>query len=486
VKINSDKIKYGILFTIAGVLSIFLWYFGSKYLKDVQLLMLSLALLILLFSFIELKIGIIIIIFSLYVPISIGNFMGIPNLLVFEAFTPLFVFYIVLNKLITQENVYFFRKKTNPLLYYLLFYFIWIYFEFLRHSAGTGPGRRILFVFFLCFLLSLGLTELLSEKNKKQILSYIFFVSSFVVLLGLGLITLPAIQSILSKLQSLKLLATANNILSVSWHVGHFKHTFLGFYRIGFLQNTAPVSLLFLISGMFNIKKTIRIAGIVFLCILIIVSGGRSFFAGALISLSFLFIIKKKSKSIPLLLTLGLVIFILAFLNYESLPGPLKRIFFWKGSLKELDAGRSVLFSLFLNEFLKHPIIGHGFGSFRLIKLGNEDLNFFANQLAFGGHSTFLSLLYITGIIGLLIFLIIYIKSILLSYKRYKETKKPEYLLLLLLFIYFFIPFIFGGNGSDGAYFMFIGLLLGLNKLETKGEKYDKSSPHNTGTPLPE
>jgi O-antigen ligase len=480
VKINSDKNKYGIFFILAGVLSICFWYFGSKYLKEIQLLMFSIGLLVLLLSFIELKIGVIVMIFSLYVPISIGNFMGIPNFLVFEAFTPLFVFYIILNKIITKENISFFRKKSNPLLYFLLLYFIWIYLEFFRNSATTGTGRRILFVFFLGFLLSLGLTELLSEKNKKQILSYIFFVCSFVVLLGLGLITLPVTQSIISKLQSSKLLATANNIVFASWQVGYFKQTFFGFYRIGFLQNTAPVSFLFLLSGVFNIRKTIRITGLVFFFILIIISGGRSFFAGTLMSLAFLFIIKKRGKSIPLLLILGFTIFILAFLNYESLPGPLKRIFFFKGNLKELDPGRSVLFSLFLNEFLKRPFIGQGFGSFRLVKFENETLNFLANQLTFGGHSTFLSLLYITGIIGLLIFLIIYIKSILLSYKRYKETEKPEYLLLLLFFIYIFIPFIFGGNGSDGAYFMFIGLLLGLNKLDIRENIYDKSSSYNT------
>jgi len=442
--------------------------------------MFSFGFLVLLLSFIELKIGIIIIIFSLYVPISIGNFMGIPNFLVFETFTPLFVLYIVLNKLITQENIYFLRNKDNPLLYYLSFYIIWISFEFFRHSAGIGTGKRILFVFFLGFLLTLAFTELLSEKNKKQILSYIFVVCSFVVLIGLGLITLPVTQSLISKLQGSKLLATANNIISASWHVGQFKKSFFGFYRIGFLQNTAPLSFLFLVSGMFDIRKTIRITGSVLFFILIILSGGRSFFVGTLMSLAFLFIIRKKSKSIPLLLTLGITTLIIAFFNYESLPGPLKRIFFWKGNLQELDPGRSVLFPIFLRGFLKRPFIGQGFGSFRFVKFEDKTLDFLANQLAFGGHSTFLSLLYITGIIGLLIFLIIYIKSLSLSYQRYKETKKPEFLLLLLFFIYIFVPFIFGGNGSDGAYFMFIGLLLGLNKLELRGIIYDKNSPHNT------
>lgn len=446
--------------------------------------MFSLALLALLLSFIDLKLGVIIIIFSLFIPISIGNFMGIPSLLVLEAFTPLFVLYIVLNKIITQENICFFRKKNNPLLYYFLFYFIWIFFEFFRHSAGIGIGRRVLFSFFLCFLLTLGLTELISEKNRKQILSYIFLISTFVVLLGLFLIFLPGLQSIILKLESLNLLSKENHILSASWSVGHFKKALFGFYRIGFLQNTAPLSFLFLVSGIFNIRKSIRITGIVFFLILIIISGGRSFFAGTLMALASMLIIKKKKKSIPLLLTLGITIFIIAFLNYESLPGPLKRIFFWKGSLEELDPGRSALFFMFLDGILEHPFIGQGFVSFRFVKSENELLDFLAHQLAFGGHSTYLSLLYITGIIGLLFFFIVYIKSISLSYKNYKQTQKPEFLLTLLYFIYLFIPFAFGGKGADGSYFLFIGLLIGLNKLEIKGEKYDKNSPHNTETNL--
>ena len=484
MKINSDKIKYSIPFILAGVLPICLWYFGGKYIKDIQLLMFSLALLVLLFSFIELKIGIIILIFSLFLPISIGDFMGIPYFLVIEAFAPLFALYIIINKLITQEKVYFFRKKSNPLLYYLLFYFIWIYFEFLRNSATTGTGRRVLFSFFLCFLLSLTITELLSERNKKQILSYVFLVSTFIVLLGLVFIILPGLQSIFMKLQSLKLLAPENHILSVSWSVGNLKKALFGFYRIGFLQNTAPISFLFLLSGIFKLRRTIRITGMVFLFILIIISGGRSFFAGTLMSLAFLFIMKKRSKSIPILLILGATIFILAFLNYELLPGPLKRIFFWKGSLQELDPGRAALFSILVAQVLKNPLIGQGFVSFRLVKTGNDSLDFLAHQLSFGGHSTFLSLLYITGIIGLLSFLIIYIKVILLSYQKYKETEKPEFLLMLLYFIYLFVPFVFGGKGADGAYFMFIGLLIGLSKLETKEKKYDKSSTHNTETAL--
>ena len=261
------------------------------------------------------------------------------------------------------------------------------------------------------------------------------------------------------------------------------RKSLFGFYRIGFLQNTAPLSLLFLVSGIFGVRKSIRITGIIFFLILIIISGGRSFFAGTLIALAALLIIRKKKKSIPILLTLCIMIFSIAFLNYESLPGPLKRIFFWKGSLEELDPGRSALFFLFIDGILEHPFIGQGFVSFRFVKSDNELLDFLAHQLAFGGHSTYLSL-YITGIIGLFLFLTVYIKSVLLSYKNYKQTKKPEFLLMLLYFVYIFIPFAFGGKGADGSYFLFIGLLLGLNKLETKGNKYDKSSPHNTETNL--
>jgi len=253
---NYRSIKYKLPFVLAGSLSVILWYFLRNYFEELQLLLLVTGLLILFFSFLNTDIALFIIIFTLFIPLSLGTFLGIPYFLIFEIFTPIFAFYVIINKLLTKKEFYFTNRNYSPFFYWVFFYFIWIFFEFTRYSIGSGI--RTLFTYFLCFLLTFTFAELINKENKKRILLFIFYTVLSVVVIGLGVIFIPGIKNSIMGLQEMGLLAYTNTVLVSSWKVGNIVIMFGGL-RVGLLQSTAPIGLLFLLSGLFKIPKGIRI-----------------------------------------------------------------------------------------------------------------------------------------------------------------------------------------------------------------------------------
>jgi len=237
-----------------------------------------------------------------------------------------------------------------------------------------------------------------------------------------------------------------------------------GAYRIDTLGEGASICLLLSLAGTKKVNGPSKWILCGFLWSGVILSGERGTFVGTILAFCLWVVLQKSWRALPLLFATGFIIYMCVFVYYDILPLQLQRILRIKGSLEQLDPGRDMLFPLFWSSFLENPVFGVGIGSVEI--RGTGMTRFVTQQLRFGGHGTYISLLYTTGILGFIPFLWIYLTGIKTSLYVFNRASnkmvKTLSLFCLLYLIYDLIPLGFGGLGASLPLFMVFGIISGF------------------------
>jgi len=416
------------------------------------------------------NVGILSIVILIFIPLSLGNFLRVPYLLVAELTIPFVMLAYFLAKITKRESIFVFKKSANALLIPILLYFMIVFFNYIRtplppgNILGIGSelgGLRVYYEFLLCFLVYIIFAD--AVGRDKQILNNIFSTLWALMLIlnlyGIASAYLPSLQKNLFSLQNLGIVAS-HSLATGSWAVSKYA---TGGYRSGLLHAVSPIGLLLLLSGLIRQNKFTP-ALLFFFWFGLILSGGRSFFIGALFASCIWMIMKKNWESILGPLLLGIVVYLALFVYYGALSGPLQRILQIRGGLEETVPWRAKVYSLFLESFKGTPLFGAGMGSVPMGGSGFE--RYLSGLLRFGGHGTYLSLLYTMGLLGFIPFTWILYRSIKSSIKmiNYGNNSyyRPFVMFTFLFLIYYIFPLAVGGRGSDIFLFMILGIVSGL------------------------
>lgn len=203
--------------------------------------------------------------------------------------------------------------------------------------------------------------------------------------------------------------------------------------------------------------------------LLMIMSGGRSATIGLCAALLSYFAIIQKKISSAILFTVLIAIFVFTCMQFEALRPQFERIANVGHGFEKDAPGRYSMFLLAKEIIICHPIIGKGIG---VKYLNNNIPSFVLTQLVGGGHGSYLSILLIFGIVGLL-FLIITLfgtiaRGILFFYSKNRSSvlNNDESLMIcfvVLELITLSFEFIAGGTGYNNLrLYLLAGIATGL------------------------
>ena len=128
----------------------------------------------------------------------------------------------------------------------------------------------------------------------------------------------------------------------------------------------------------------------------------------------------------------GLIVFFLFFVFVEPINNRVMDVI--RPSADSSFTTRLTIIKSTLPAFVSSPLFGYGFGAFDMVHLDyNEQAVFWESPQA---HNDYLRLLIELGIVGLFVYLAVFISLFLLIsrlYKKYKETNFETYLLSIAL-----------------------------------------------------
>jgi len=464
------------------------WVIAEGSFKPLQILVLLIAFLFFLWVLMKPHIGVLGTIVFIFVPVSIGNLFRIPHLQVAEVVIPSITIVYFLSKILKRKPILVFKRSMNPLLIPILLYFGVILANYLRNPLPPSSivgipqelgGLRIYYRFFLAFCAYLLFAEAVCSNMKiiPGIKGLLWHICLILFLLGIVLIYSYPAQNILCNLQSQGIFSPAfysaagTELLETRYRMAS------GAYRIETLGEASSISLLLLVAGARKAKSISKWILYGPLWSGLILSGWRAGFVGTILAFCLWVVIQKRWKALLLLFAAGFMIYMCVFVYYDILPLQFQRLFKIKGPLERLDAGRGVLFPLFWSSFLENPVLGVGMGSIEI--RGTGMTHFVTQQLRFGGHGTYLSLLYATGLLGFIPFVWIYLSGIRSSlsvfYRAPNKMVRTLSFFCVLYMIHDSIPLGFGGRGASLPLFMVLGIISGLYlSQKCVGSTYDK------------
>ena len=237
------------------------------------------------------------------------------------------------------------------------------------------------------------------------------------------------------------------------------------------------IQLPFLIYLILKLKSTffkivLSISGIVVVYIIFLLASRTSYvIIAGLISLNLLYFFLYKRKSIPYIksfsgyLTLTIIIGYIAaslFLGSQNSANPVNR--FQSIFVEEESSSTRIRYYTFgIKDFVSNPIIGYGLGNFKIISIERDKENIRSYTVPYVMHNDFLEVAVELGIVGLTLFLLIFIYPIyfLLKQIKIKNLKTEHIVVLSAVFIYIIdsnlnFPF------TRAASLSYLALLLGL------------------------
>tara|TARA_B100001057_G_scaffold173802_3_gene174553 strand:- start:449 stop:1717 length:1269 start_codon:yes stop_codon:yes gene_type:complete len=194
-------------------------------------------------------------------------------------------------------------------------------------------------------------------------------------------------------------------------------------------------------------KFVLFILGIVVVYILFLLASRTSYviIVGLLLlNLIFFLLFKRKSilfyKSFSGHLTLMILLGYISaslFLGSQNTANPVNRfqsIF----SEEESSSTRIRYYTFAIKDFVSNPVIGYGLGNFKIISIERDKENIRSYTIPYVMHNDFLEVAVELGIIGLTLFLLIFIYPIyhLIKRTKFKNLKTEHLALLSMLFIY--------------------------------------------------
>ena len=216
-------------------------------------------------------------------------------------------------------------------------------------------------------------------------------------------------------------------------------------------------------------KKKIRFllqAALFVFFILMIPAGGRTYFfaiGGSLFLYFVTFERKRVLNYIPYIVLMIATIVVLS--TTPRFSSQTERLFKIGGGFAAQDTFRNTTYQYYLKSFLANPLFGKGIGYSQGIIVGSgPEREFVYQQLLYGSHGAYLSMLGIWGMGGI-IFLIsmlaggIYYSTFLIKKRRYEQIGVFCFFYLVVLSIIF----ISGGNGySSMEMSLFCGIVAAL------------------------
>jgi O-antigen ligase len=200
--------------------------------------------------------------------------------------------------------------------------------------------------------------------------------------------------------------------------------------------------------------------------VLLIISGGRTIFAGSILAIfAYVFLFRRKNiVPLSLILVLFTFTYILVIPNI-SLPGQVQRLTEVEHAMEEQESHRFKAYKLYWQSFLANPLLGKGIG------FEGESISFETVNLAGGGHGAYMSILAIFGTGGAIYFCIMLFGSMYQAYKISRDSTVEMDYMYLALFAFFSLIIIAvnafaGGNGYTRPNLWFIaGIIAGIKAL---------------------
>ncbi len=237
------------------------------------------------------------------------------------------------------------------------------------------------------------------------------------------------------------------------------------------------IQLPFLIYLILKLKSTffkivLSVSGIVVVYIIFLLASRTSYvIIAGLISLNLLYFFLYKRRSISYIksfsgyLTLTIIIGYIAaslFLGSQNSANPVNR--FQSIFVEEESSSTRIRYYTFgVKDFISSPIIGYGLGNFKIISIERDRENIRSYTIPYVMHNDFLEVAVELGIVGLTLFLLIFIYPIyfLLKQINFKNLKTEHIVVLSAVFIYLIdsnlnFPF------TRAASLSYLALILGL------------------------
>jgi len=414
-------------------------------------------------------------IFLVFVPICMGKYFG-EALPISYFVIPIITVLYLLPKIMQKTPIYSFRRSLNPLLIPTLIYFGVVFASFLRNPIFPSDISKLRYEslgihawmeYLLSFCYYFMFTEVIATNMRitKTSLRLLWQLSLILSLLGIILVYSHPAQNVLYNFQNRGIISSyffdtgGTNLLET-----RYRDPNIGAPHIGTLSGVAAMGLFLLLT----VKSKIPLKWVLgtFLGYALVLSGMRGAFAGTVLALVVWLLIKRKPKYLVVSLVILIALYLGVFIFYENLPGFFQRTFRISGGFQELDIGRRGAFSFFWQSFLSQPLFGIGIGHPGFRYSSNWLTFFVSEQLRRGGHGTYLSLLYLFGLVGFIPFMIALIQGIKSSYrlslKTGSELDQSLALFCFLFLIFNTIPMAFGGAGRNPFYFAILGIISGL------------------------
>lgn len=252
---------------------------------------------------------------------------------------------------------------------------------------------------------------------------------------------------------------------------------------IGIFPNRNITAAIYLIQLPFLIYSTLKLKNIFFKIILSILSivvvyiifllASRTSYviiAGLILfNLLYFFLFKRKSisfvKSFSGYLTLAIIIGYIAtslFLGSQNSANPVNR--FQSIFVEEESSSTRIRYYTFgIKDFITSPIIGYGLGNFKIISIERDRENIRSYTVPYVMHNDFLEVAVELGIIGLILFLSIFIYPIYFLFKRIKvKDLKTEHIVALSAVFIYIIDSNLNFPFTRAASLSYLALILGL------------------------
>jgi O-antigen ligase len=220
--------------------------------------------------------------------------------------------------------------------------------------------------------------------------------------------------------------------------------------RVGFLEIYGTIGLALVAVGYGRYRA---VTGVIF-AMAMVASGGRSATIGLAAGLLLFLLLGRRWTALALTAATALAVVAFAAPALQR-QGQVQRLTDVNSSAFTNDA-RSFFYSQSLKDFRQHPVFGTGIGSGEVAYDSNADLAaFHQDQLDYGGHATYHSLLKNFGLVGF----IPYVAALLIALWQLGRLAWRDRLSGFFLIILVSQGFVLyaAGNGSDFVYFFFLG-----------------------------
>jgi O-antigen ligase len=244
-------------------------------------------------------------------------------------------------------------------------------------------------------------------------------------------------------------------VFGLPFNLGDLRYSVASFQnsdavRVGFLEVYGAIGFALIAVG----YGRYRVASGALFAAAMIASGGRSATIGLILGLLIFLVLGRRWTALGLTVVAALAVAVFAFPSLER-ESQVQRLTNVGGTAFQQDA-RSFFYQQSLTDFRTHPIFGTGVGSGEVAFDTNSELaQFHQDQLDFGGHATYHSLLKNFGLLGFLPFAVALLTALWkLGRAAWRDRVSGFFLIVLVTQA---VVLYAAGNGSDPTYLFFLG-----------------------------